>query len=583
MKKLLTICLCLVAALTANAQLEFVTGSFHEINRSAVEAGSDLGSRNMTDQLIKDWPDDANGDMPAALIRAVFSNVPDDRIRDRMSLSISGGYHVISTEFMATANGLEMWTFVDPTQGRTVDLTYRQDGNLGSAIVRNVAFESKKIYTLEINNKLRLGIHVETNPAGLGVQIDGTYYGDTPLDIPEMTTGEKRLVITVPQGADIDLSKLPTSIRVDQTSTNFNFDLRRAYDVTFTSNESGTLYIDERRVGNIPITTSLHAGTYNVRATGANGVELSFPINVDATLESVPLVFTPSLNVNFAAQYDGRQVTNAHVYITNPDGTQRYNGISNFFDTPANVLLPYGKYRIKTTYTTPYGSTVSKSGKLDVNNNTDPFYLADLPINSVHHNIFNRDFPRRSWGLSVSYLSRWYSYKVNGRSHNCDLWGDDSKQSGIQFGIAYQPYFGYGLGLSTGFFGQYFWTEAPESASEKLKIDEWDLFVPLHLMFRLPIKDYDFHVNTGVGFEYGASLKAKYEDEGSESIDFDDNSPRAFNMYYEIGAGFRVKALQINFVYGLGLTKSKNFLLDSNGNYLEAKPNKLGVTLGLMF
>ncbi|MCM1400664.1 MAG: PorT family protein [Bacteroides sp.] len=586
MKPIITFLILFAAALTANAQMEYVGGSFRQINSNAVDAGADLGRRNMLDELIRDWPDDANGDVPAALIRAVFSNVPDEEVRDRMTLSLSGGFHVVKTEFVTTPNGMEMWTYVDPTGSRQVDLTYRQDGNLGSAIVRGVSLESKKIYTLEINNKLRLGIHVDTNPHGIGVQIGGKYYGDTPVDIPDMTTGEKSIVFTVPQGVEVDPLKFPSSIRVDQSSTNFIYDLRKEYNVSFTSREKGTLYIDEKRVGTLPLDVKLHSGTYIVRAVGGNGVNISFPLNVDASTSEVPLVFTPSLNVTFAAQYDGRQVSNAQVFITNPDGTPRRNGLQNYFDTPADVLLPYGNYKIRTTYTTPTGASVTKNSSLKVDRNTDPFYLTTLPIRTVHSNLFKRDFPRRSWGLSASYLQRWYSFRgPDGRTHTCDWLGEDGKQSGIQAGIACQPYFGSGFGLNTGLFLQYFWTDKVDiSGGTSVSFEEYDLYVPLHLMFRIPVNDFDFHINTGPGFEYGVSLKGKFhgDETGSEDVEFDEDTPRAFNMYYEIGAGFRIKALQINFVYGMGLLKSSKFLSDGS-KYYDAKPNKLGITLGLMF
>lgn len=586
MKKILFTLFLALTSLAANAQLEYVNGSFTQDNKDASEAGEDLGSRNLTSELIKDWPEDFDGNGKAALLRAVFTNVPDEDIRDKMTLSISSGLHVVRTEYVNTPQGLEMWTFVDPSGPNQVDLTYKQDGTLGNAIVRDVRFEAGKMYMLEINNKLRLAINVETLPAGIGVQIAGRYYGDTPVYIPDMTTGEKSIVLTVPadKNMDIDLYKLPSTIRVNQSSTNFKFDLRKKYEVRFTSRETGTLYINDEMVGQVPCTKKLYAGTYNIRATGANGVNLAFPLNVNANTNEVPLVFTPSLTISFAAQYDGRQVNGAHVYITDSKGMPVRNGLLNYFDTPASVLLPYDKYHINTTYTTDYGATVSKNTTLKVDQNTDPFSLTVLPIRTVHTSIFNRDFPRRSWGLSASYIQKWYTFDQNGRTQKCDWWGNDGHVDGVQFGIAYQPYFGYGLGLNTGFFGQYFWSSNETSESE-LKIEEWDIFVPMHLMFRLPIKDYDFHINTGVGFEYGVSLKGIYSgsESGSEKLEFDDDSPRAFNMYYEIGAGFRIKALQINFLYGMGLTKNKKFLTDEQGEYINAKPSKLAVTLGLMF
>lgn len=585
MKKTIILLLLALWTATASAQLEYVAGSFKHINSDAVEAGEDLGRRNMSEKLIKDWPDDFDGNRPAALIRTVFSNVADDQIRDKMQLSISGGIHVLDTKFQNTPNGLEMWTFVDPTDKRKVDLTYKQNGNLGNAYVRNVSFESGKTYQLEITNKLRLTINVSTHPTGLGVTIGGKYYGDTPITIPEMTTGEHSIVITAPADADIDLLKLPSSIRIDQNSTNFNFDLRKAHNVSFQSKDQGTLYVDDEKIGRIPGTYPLYAGAYTIRAVGDNGVTLSFAQKIDANTNVIPLVFTPSLNVSINAQYDGKQVNNAQVYITKPDGSLLRNGIQNYFDTPADVLLPYGKYKISTTYTTPSGQSVTKKDNLKVDKNTDPFFLTTLPIKTIHSNLFKRDFPRRSWGLSASYLMRWYTYKEDGRTQSCNWTGDDGKQSGVQFGIAYQPYFGYGLGLNTGFFGQYFWTDKLElSSTSSFKVEEWDLFVPLHLMFRLPIKDFDFHINTGPGFEYGVSLKGVFsgDEKGSESLDFDDGTPRAFNMYYEIGAGLRFKALQFNFVYGLGLTESKKFL-QRDGTYVGAKPSKIGLTLGLMF
>lgn len=580
MKRIIFLAAILFSFLGASAQLEYVQGSFKRVNADAEAAGADLGHRNMAVDLVKKWPMDADGNKEAALVRVIFRNVPDDLILNKMTPSISGGRHVVNTEYRKTDKGQEMWVFFDSTNGRRADLTFRQDGNLGSAIVRDVVLEPHQMYTLEVNNRMRLTINVITNPEGLDVTVGGVHYGLSPVTIPEMTTGTQTLMITNPRGLDVDLAAAPTTIRVDENHTNFNFDLRKVYKIKFNTDESnGTLFLDGKEIGPVPATYDLPAGTYNLRAAGNNGVILEYPVRLGAEMTEVDLRFVPSLNMNFGAEYDGRQVASgAQLTIRNSDGTTIPNGVLNFFDLPMTRVMPYGKYKLAFSYRGP-GGLVSKNENLTVDNNTPPTFISVLPIKSVHHNVFKRDFPRRSWGINVAYVMRSYSAKIGGKSYTRDWWGQDGHENGIQFGLAYQPYFGAGLGLNTGLYAEYFWTT---NEDESAKVEEWDLYAPLHLMFRLPIKDYDFHISTGLGFEYGLSLKGKdltADDGGWENIDFDDETPKAFNMYYEISAGVRLRALQLNFTYGLGLTKNKNFIPEAE----DVKARRIAVSAALMF
>lgn len=200
--------------------------------------------------------------------------------------------------------------------------------------------------------------------------------------------------------------------------------------------------------------------------------------------------------------------------------------------------------------------------------------------------LYKRKFRVRPLGFTVGYTMKWFSYKENGEGHNFNFFGHRGFMNGVMFGIPYQPHYYWGLGLDTGVFGEVY---SCKDSRNYYRVEDIGMYVPVRAMYRVPFKeDLSAYFTTGVSFDLGIRMNLKIADDtsaGTQKLDYNRDTPRRFNTYYEIGGGFRALGFQFSVIYSLGMTRNYHFL-STNGmgdNYIPVRSRRLTFSAALLF
>lgn len=245
-----------------------------------------------------------------------------------------------------------------------------------------------------------------------------------------------------------------------------------------------------------------------------------------------------------------------------------YKGMSKIYRLPSTAV----KATTKTTTTTSIGYTPYKHYKKTFNSPDDP----------------------KTIGLSLGYVTKQWSISQNGVVEKMGYWDDKKHLTGIQAGIRIEPQFKYGFGINTGLYYEYYFSNTDEatiddeyanSLSCRGKLEEHNLYLPIHLEYRLHFSDnFNAFFFGGVGLDYGLGGTLKFKDiPGCEDTTFDniyDNSWawKRFNTSLEYGFGFRIYGVQIH------ASMAKGLINMSDENEVKVKMNKnLSVGISFMF
>lgn len=99
-------------------------------------------------------------------------------------------------------------------------------------------------------------------------------------------------------------------------------------------------------------------------------------------------------------------------------------------------------------------------------------------------------------------------------------------------------------------------------AGEEIMLTDVSLYMPVHLLYRLPLSEnFSVFLNGGIGLDLGLvqTLSANgYEDLNLEYGE--DGMQNRFNVAGEFGGGIQFKAFQLSAGYSIGLTNNKNFM-----------------------
>lgn len=560
-----------IGSLASMAQIKIVPESFNLISNTLTTSESDMGGRNMVDKNIE-WPLDADGNEEVALLVVSFENVPYAEI-ENIRPSLSSGQIVVQKDVKTESSGEKrLWIFLPARKNMDVTFTHP---SYGSDRLSNKTFESHRIYTLKIRSNKTVSISIDTNPKHQIVVFDNQTLSDqrTPATIPNVTLGKHsiRFISTNPAMCNNTESQ---SIEVTEANTAFSFDIRKEKEVCFTSDPSGAqIFIGDATLPLPNNKTILKYGEYSYRAQLG---ELVFNglFKVDDNFDSkIPVnsVLRKKKTIGlYARQYNERQ-SGATVYV---DGAKI--GV-----TPIAHDFPYGKHSVQMAYA---GQT-SKTKTLNVNDGTsNEFEIKFKSRGNRTWNPFDIDYSKRAWGFSFNYIQRKFNIKaLDGHSVKRNLWGENGSEKGMQIGLSYQPYFGYGQGLNTGLYWQAFWFGDP-SESDVHYVDH-QLFMPIQYQFRLPLgEQFSIFVNGGIGLYYGVSLKAQYGEGDSEELDYGEETgyPDAFSWSLLFGGGIQFKCLQLEAKYSKGMTKT-DWLFNDNGTPVDCTMDQLSVGISFMF
>lgn len=106
----------------------------------------------------------------------------------------------------------------------------------------------------------RLGIRSSVDPSD--IYIDGTYAGKTPISVP-MLIGTYEVVLKK-DGYKDETAKVTVEEGVEHT---INMTMDPYMNVRITSNADASLYIDEKYIGDLPVSTDVMSGKHKVKLT----------------------------------------------------------------------------------------------------------------------------------------------------------------------------------------------------------------------------------------------------------------------------------------------------------------------------
>lgn len=608
MKKLLLLIAFVIVAASVSAQddgIKYTEGSFRD--RADVVnslAGSGMGAADLAptayfQQQGGKYLLDENGDATNAAIVIFIKNMPLPEFAN-IRVNVEGAQ--ITNPTRRAINGRE--AIIVHVRGSEAGRKYNRltvnHPQFGEGVLLNPIFKTGHIYEVEFVNSRRTNISITTNPAGMKVIFDGqTVNGTTPVTIPNVSMGTHELEIPAFGSTTYEMKE---RIEIDDSHTAFSYDLRRQRNVTFRAtrkNAKIAVYDPATQQmlsqsSEAVVLQDLPFGVYRVVAYLDNKKVYDGHQTVDQfSPEVVSISVVKKKSVNFTAYQNNMELKGATVSI---------KGEGDVGFTPLTREMEYGAYSV-----TMSSGGQHKEGKLKVNDDSSPLFELVLP-NPSHYrsrwNPFDIDYNKRQWGFSVGYVNKQYVYTIKPpkgeagttNRYKYDNWIEEDKMMhGLQMGVVYQPYFGYGQGLITGLFWQYFIGDVPGYATTDgngATDNEHNLMVPLLYQFRLPVgEDCSFYACSGIEMVLGLSHSASWGDSDSDvqlgfghNDDYGWNFPNAFQLYVPVGGGFQYKALQLEFKYSWGLTDNKHIYEGVNDGWRQSfKGRMMEATIHFVF
>lgn len=442
----------------------------------------------------------------------------------------------------------------------------------------------QKVYHAKIRAKGTVSVAITSNPTGATLYFDNKKYGTTPITVPDVTLGKHNFTLEAPNR---NIARnLTGTLDITLTNTTFDFNLMKSTNVTFTA-EPANARLDITKNGQIVAhgtgrfnVANLEYGTYVVKGyLGSDDNETVIDIN-DRTPEHMTVKVVPSTAISFTATQNNYPVDGAEI---NLDGVL-------IGKTPLTQKVDYGVHHVNMSY---YGYNASKSFSVGKNKKTN----ISLKLPNRHHtrhNLFDIDYNRREWGMAFNYINRTYTFKAKGeRPSHYNFYLNDGRENGIQMGVTYQGYYGYGQGINTGLYWQMFWGDAYSDSSDKPYYFEHSLYLPVQYQFRLPITSkISVFANAGVGLTVGLSNTLHFEGDDNDdgyslgygyNDDYDMIFPKAFDCSLLFGGGAQFGICQIEAKYSKGLINQSHILEFSGISEGSLKSSSWQIGVSFMF
>ncbi|MDE5773034.1 MAG: PEGA domain-containing protein [Muribaculaceae bacterium] len=517
----------------------------------------------MTEKVIDDWKFNADGEDVNSILIISFENFSPDDMKDISITKLSNNKLVsyADKDIRETEGVMTRWFYI-PESNKAFDIDFAHP-KYGSTRIPGVTMQKHKIYHATLRAHGTVSVAITSIPAGTKVFFDQHEVGVTPITIPEVVLGKHHIKLdpqnySISQGADMMLD-------VTLTNTTFDFDLMRKKAITFIAEPANAkLQVTKdgqilgENVGKIS-DLKLDYGTYIVKGfIGSDDNETPVVIN-DDTPTPYTIKVVPSRMISFMATQNNQPAYDVDI---NLDGL--YIGT-----TPLDYKVDYGKHTVDMTL-----SGYSKSQTFYVSRNSDSYVNLRLPNrHQYRHNLFDIYYKRREWGIAANYINRTYTFKQKGeRPSNYNFYLNDGRENGVQLGVTYQGYYGYGQGINTGIYWQMFWGDALSDSSDNPWYMENAIYVPIQYQFRLPLhKNFSIFANAGIGMSLGVENKLHFSGDGGDyslgygyNEDYDMIFPKRFDCSLLFGGGIQFKALQIEAKYSSGLI-NQNQILEYNG------------------
>lgn len=190
-------------------------------------------------------------------------------------------------------------------------------------------------------------------------------------------------------------------------------------------------------------------------------------------------------------------------------------------------------------------------------------------------------------GFSAGYVQKQWVYDFDDSKEKVDIFGEDKYTNGLQFGIRVDPQFGYGFGINTGLFYEYYFDKSDDMYDDGVEYhftaEEHCLYMPIHLKYSLNFsKWFQLAFYGGIGLDYGLSGKIYLRCEGetydSISLYDADYDIKHFNTSLEYGMAVRSSRFQLNLTMSQGLVN-----MTSSDEYKVKQSKLMSISVSVYF
>lgn len=566
----------LVAEAQSNELMKFQAETFKETIGK-------LSGTNMLTRYIQDWPVDGN-DNECALIRVDLQNFPLDEASSLQFdvAGINGFVGKVDKDHLYTNS--QLWVFITPGSAVQLKATHKTTGvSYGSAIISfPKAIEAKHVYNVTLALDRTTTINVNSKPSGAEVWLDGRNIGKTPLAHQAVPFGSHQLRLVLGR------QTVENNVTVTDMNNVFtDFDLRERRSVSFDSDPSGAILeiLESGQVvanGTTPCTLELPYGEFVGRATKSGGLkdEHSFSVNASTGAQH----FYPDVRkqISFVGLWQGKEETSSMTILSKAGGWVQDELSRRNYTVTHTEQLPYGKYEVTMM---PYGHSGSGKKTIKVGKNTPGLYSINMKPANKNVYFWEKEYNTAPFGVTFGYVQKQYVFtgygdkiKYNGIG---GANGQDKWLHGVQVGFRAQPTKSWGGGILTGLFCDMYFSGSGDNDYD-LSYMQFDLYLPIHLLFRFPLsRNAAISINGGTGLTYAIVGKFKGGDTEDYNVTFgSDGWPKAFDMALEFGAGLRIGKFQLNFISSSGIINNKSLLsLLSYPDGMQCKTKKLTISL----
>lgn len=565
--------------------LTMAVGAYGQSNLKVVDQA--IKSTESTQGHTPEWPDrdsDGNRNPKQALIVVKYDGFPQEEIvNTKFNPDLA---YLIKQENFTNAQGEPITFLYVPLDNNNLTI----NSAYGSARVGLPKMKNKGIYemTLLVDKRMNIDIEPLTDFESVTVYLDRSQGKSTPARFNDVSLGKHVLVFELPDGRH-ETREINVAVNTDRfnETTNPELDIRRRMPVKIEStNPDVTIYVDDmEKAKRAPFTDYLPAGDHTFKVV-SNRNERQFDvttakINIDAQPVTVKLNPRERRKFRVTASYGGREDVPMMLYAGKEEaykisedhakGEQR----SYLFDLPVGT-----KYKFRATY---QGNEGSRTVKVT----PDIAYDQNILIKKRSKIVWpwEREYEAPPVGLTAAYVQKQYQVKSNGKTEykgTLTFWDDQEGGNkkwlnGIKAGVQYQPTFGFGLGLYTGLFYEYY-----RSTTDKFDLgdgltddfsvyQEHSLSLPVEVFYNFPFARkvaLAFHGGLEGNFMLARSYSGlveiydgvKYEDSYNALKDEDNffpELPGVFTLYWQVGVQLRLGPVMLGAQLTRPVTKHK--------------------------
>lgn len=565
--------------------LTMAIGAYGQSNLKVVDQAIKPASN--TEGYTPVWPtedSDGNRNPKQGLVMVKYDGFPSDDIKKtNISPDLS---NINKREEYEDANGQPITFLYVPLDNNNLTIT----SPYGSARVNLPNMKNKGVYEMTVLVDKRMNVDIEplTDFESVTVYLDRSQGKSTPARFNNVSLGRHSLKFELPDGRH-ETREIYVTVNTERfnDTTNPDLDLRQKMPVKIESTKlDATVYVDDVEVSKkAPFTAYLPAGDHTFKVV-SNRNDREFDVTtakINLGSQPVAIKLNPRERRKFrvTASYAGRDDVPMMLYAGKEEaykisedhakGEQK----SYLFDLPVGT-----KYKFRATY---QGNEGSRTVKVT----PDIAYDQNILIKKRSKIVWpwEREYEAPPVGLTVAYVQKQYQIKLRGTTEykgTLTLWDDEAGGNhkwlnGIRAGVQYQPTFGFGLGLYTGLFYEYY-----RSTTNKFDIggdltsnfsvfQEHALSLPVEVFYNLPFARkiaLAFHGGLEGNFMLARSYSGlveiydgiKYEDSYNALKDEDDffpELPGVFTLYWQVGAQLRLGPVMLGAQLTRPVTKHK--------------------------